>query len=265
MGATPVRVTLSPAAHSGSTPQASRRRSRHGRAPSSSTPRRIRPAASTHERNWTRSRRSLTRASERNGRPILLLSDESYNRILFDGREFVSPALTYPHTLVLYTYGKQLLAPGERLGYVAISPSMRIARRPAGSRLFAQIVGGWQFPNTTLQRAVPDLETLSIDVPALQRRRDRMFDALTGLGYEVTKPEATFYMMVRSPIADDRRSPTPRPAQRLRRAWPHLRDARILQDLADGERRHGGARAAGLRERVERRATLTICYLLFAI
>ena len=145
----------------------------------------------------------LTRASDRYGRPILLLSDESYRRILFDGREFVSPALAYANTLVLYTYGKQLLAPGERLGYVAIAPSVESRYELREAMLFSQIVGGWQFPNTTLQRAVPDLETLSIDVPALQRRRDRMFDALTGLGYEATKPEATFYMMVRSPIADD--------------------------------------------------------------
>jgi aspartate aminotransferase len=146
----------------------------------------------------------LTRASQRNGRPILLLSDESYNRILFDGRSFVSPALAYSYTLVLYTYGKQLLAPGERLGYVAISPSMGSRDDLREAVLFSQIVGGWQFPNTTLQRALPDLAQLSIDIPALERRRDRMFGALTGLGYEVTKPEATFYMMVRSPIADDR-------------------------------------------------------------
>ena len=146
----------------------------------------------------------LSRASKRSGRPILIFSDESYNRILFDGREFISPALTYPYTLVLYTYGKQLLAPGERLGYVAISPSMGSREDLREAALFAQIVGGWQFPSTTLQRAVPDLEKLSIDVPALERRRDRMYDALTGLGYEATKPEATFYMLVRSPVADDR-------------------------------------------------------------
>jgi aspartate aminotransferase len=146
---------------------------------------------------------TLTRASERNGRSILLLSDESYNRILFDGREFVSPAVAYPHTLVLYTYGKQLLAPGERLGYIAISPSIGTRSDLRHAMLFSQIVGGWQFPNTTLQRAVADLETLSIDVTALERRRDRMSEALSTLGYEATKPEATFYMMVRSPIPDD--------------------------------------------------------------
>jgi aspartate aminotransferase len=145
----------------------------------------------------------LTRASERHGRPILLLSDESYRRILFDGRKFVSPALAYGNTLVLYTYGKQLLAPGERLGYVAVAPSMANRAELREALLFSQIVGGWQFPNTTLQRALPDLEDLSIDLTALQRRRDRMHEALTGMGYEANRPEATFYMMVRSPLADD--------------------------------------------------------------
>jgi len=146
----------------------------------------------------------LARASTRHGRPILLFSDESYNRILFDGRSFVSPAVSYPHTLVLYTYAKQLLAPGERIGYLAISPSIANRAELRAAVMFAQIVGGWQFPNATLQRAVPDLETLSIDIAALERRRDRMAEALAGFGYDVTVPEATFYMMVRSPIPDDR-------------------------------------------------------------
>ena len=146
----------------------------------------------------------LTRASARHGRTIVLFSDESYNRILFDGRAFTSPATAYPQTLVLYTYGKQLLAPGERVGYLAISPSMNDRTKMRAGVLFSQIVGGWQMPSATLQRAIPDLEVLSVDVEALQRRRDRMAEALMTLGYEITVPEATFYMMVRSPIPDDR-------------------------------------------------------------
>jgi aspartate aminotransferase len=145
----------------------------------------------------------LREASARHGRPIVLLSDESYNRILFGGRTFVSPAVAYPHTLILYTYGKQLLAPGERIGYIAVSPL--ISDRPGLREAirFSQIVGGWQIPNATLLRAVGDLETLSIDLAALERRRDRLGSALTAMGYEVMIPDATFYMMVRSPIADD--------------------------------------------------------------
>jgi aspartate aminotransferase len=146
----------------------------------------------------------LTEASNRYGRPIVLISDESYNRVLFDGRPFVSPAVAYPHTLVLYTYGKQLLAPGERIGYIAISPSIAGREEMRDAVRFAQIVGGWQIPNATLQRAVVDLETLSIDMAALQRRRDRLAEALAGFGYELMIPEATFYMMVKSPIPDDR-------------------------------------------------------------
>jgi aspartate aminotransferase len=145
----------------------------------------------------------LERASTRHGRPILLLSDESYCRICFDGRSFVSPATRYPHTIVLYTYGKQLLAPGERVGYIALSPGLANRAELNDAVRFAQIVGGWQFPNTTLQRAIPDLERLIIDVAALERRRDRMARALGEMGYDVIVPEATFYMMVRSPIPDD--------------------------------------------------------------
>jgi len=145
----------------------------------------------------------LRQSSERYGRPIVLLSDESYNKILFDGRTFVSPAVLYPHTLLLYTYGKQLLAPGERIGYLAISPSIEGRAEVTAAIQLSQIVGGWQIPSATLQRAVVDLEGLSIDIGALERRRNRLATALTGFGYKVTVPEATFYMMVRSPIPDD--------------------------------------------------------------
>jgi aspartate aminotransferase len=203
MGATPVRVTLSGPAFRLDAETVEAAITSRTRAIIVNSPQNPTGRIYTHD-ELDALAAVLTRASQRNGRPVLLLSDESYNRILFDGRSFVSPALTYSHTLVLYTYGKQLLAPGERVGYVAISPSIGSREDLREAVLFSQIVGGWQFPNTTLQRSVPDLETLSIDMPALQRRRDRLFEALTGLGYKVTRPEATFYMMVRSPIGDDR-------------------------------------------------------------
>ena len=66
----------------------------------------------------------LDRASERIGRRIFLLSDEPYRRIRFDGNGFTSPAAIYPWTLISYSYGKVLLAPGQRLGYLALSPLM---------------------------------------------------------------------------------------------------------------------------------------------
>src|SRR5689334_2383766 len=55
---------------------------------------------------------ALDEASQRIGRRILLLSDEAYNRIVFSDQQFHPPAAYYPHTLVAYSYGKTLLAPG---------------------------------------------------------------------------------------------------------------------------------------------------------
>jgi aspartate aminotransferase len=149
--------------------------------------------------------RLLTEASERHGKVIYLLADEPYARIVFDGLEHVSPAESYPHTLIAYSYGKTLLAPGERLGWLALSPSMperdrALLREAIG---MAQVSHGWAFAGRTLQRALPELEKLCIDVAALQRRRDRMVGALREAGYEVPIPEGTFYLIPRSPVPDD--------------------------------------------------------------
>ena len=146
---------------------------------------------------------TLERASVRIGRPIHLVCDEPYNRILFDGREFHSPAEIYPNTIVTYSYGKTLLTPGMRLGYIAIPPTMP-GRDALRDRIFlAQIATGYAFPNADLQHAIDDLEQLSIDIGALERRRDRLVPALREIGYETTLPEGTFYVMARAPIADD--------------------------------------------------------------
>ena len=56
-----------------------------------------------------------------------------------------------------------------------------------------------------LQHAIPELNAMGPDMPTLQRRRDTLVAALREQGYEVVEPEGTFYILVRSPIEDDRR------------------------------------------------------------
>ncbi len=140
---------------------------------------------------------------EASHRPIYLISDESYSRILFDGREFHSPVRYYDRSFVIYTYGKTLVAPGQRIGYIAMPPSMPDREELREAVLVAQLANGYAFPNALMQYAMGDLEQVSVDVAALQRRRDRMVSALTEMGYEAVTPEGTFYVMVRSPMADD--------------------------------------------------------------
>jgi aspartate aminotransferase len=145
----------------------------------------------------------LTEASARNGRTVYLIADEPYNRIVYDGRAFRSPAEVYPATMINYSFGKTLLAPGMRIGYIATPPAMPDRERLRNDLFTAQIATGWAFPNALLQHAIEDLDGLSIDVEALQQRRDRVVTALRAMGYETTNPEGTFYVMAKAPIADD--------------------------------------------------------------
>ena len=147
----------------------------------------------------------LERASKRIGQRIFLLSDEPYRRIRFDGRGFTSPAEVYPWTLISYSYGKVLLAPGQRVGYLAVSPLMPAAdRKEVQDNLFAaQMAVGWCFPNALMQYAIPDLETLSIDIEALTVKRDLLMGGLEAAGYDVLPPEGTFYLFCKCPGADE--------------------------------------------------------------
>ena len=147
---------------------------------------------------------TLASASARIGRPIYLISDEAYSRIVFDDREHRSPTEFYPHSFLVYTYGKQLLTPGQRLGYVALPPTMPEREPMRNALMLAQItLGGNGVPNAVMQRALADLDGLSVDVKALQRRRDRLTDALRASGYELPTAEGTFYLLPTSPIPDD--------------------------------------------------------------
>jgi aspartate aminotransferase len=145
----------------------------------------------------------LTSASQRNGRPIFLISDEPYRRIAFDGRVAHSPAEVYPYTAVTYSYGKQLLAPGMRIGYLTYPPTMPDREQLRDDTFINQLATGYAFPNALLQHSIEDLEPLCVDLGALERRRGRLVGKLRGMGYEATWPEGTFYVMARSPIDDD--------------------------------------------------------------
>lgn len=147
----------------------------------------------------------LEKHSARNGREIFLLSDEAYSRIIYDGRAFTSPTTFYPNSFLLYTYGKTLLTPGQRIGYIALPPNMPRATRAAlnPAIFMSQLVTAYAFPNALLQHALGDLEKLSIDMEHLQFKRDWLVRELQGMGYHVHSPEGTFYLLPRSPLADD--------------------------------------------------------------
>ena len=185
------------------------RRSHHAAHESrASSTRRTTPAAGSSARRAARARRPAHRASTEIGHPIYILSDEPYRRIVFDGRDFHRPAEVYPDTIVTYSYGKQLLAPGMRIGYLTVPPHYARPREAARRVLVAQFASGLLVPErAAAARARRISSTQCISIAALEQRRDRLMPALREMGYETTLPEGTFYVMARSPIADDVASP----------------------------------------------------------
>lgn len=146
--------------------------------------------------------RLLSNASRRAGAPIYLISDEAYRRIRF-GAAFTSPAAVYEWGISVYTLTKTLLLPGVRIGYLALSPLMPSPAELKEALTVAQLVGGWAFPNNSLQYALPELDEHVIDLDAIARRRARFVDGLRALGFEVVDGMGTFYAFFRSPVPDD--------------------------------------------------------------
>ncbi|MEA3012171.1 MAG: aspartate aminotransferase [Sphingomonadales bacterium] len=145
----------------------------------------------------------LVSASAAHGATIYLISDECYNRLVFDDAEFVSPTGFYPCSFLVYSYAKALLTPGQRLGYLAVAPGMPDRERLRMALLTAQYNNGCALPDAVLQHALPAIEPLCIDVANLQRRRDRLVQALRAQGYTLNVPEGAWYLLVESPLADD--------------------------------------------------------------
>jgi len=134
----------------------------------------------------------------------MVISDEAYCRIIFDddAAQFVSIAQVYEYSVMVYTWGKTLLAPSERFGYIALSPLMpESCRKILRDKLFRAQLLSYSFPNGTTAQAYAEIEAanLRIDTNQMKERRDQLYVSLTKLGWNVVKPEGTFYMLVQVP------------------------------------------------------------------
>jgi len=146
---------------------------------------------------------ALEEASRRVGHAILLVSDEAYRAVVYDGARFHSPTTFYKNSIMVYSYGKTLLTPGQRLGYIALSPTMDHLEEWRALFYSTQILSGWAMASALMQHSLADLEKISLDVASLQRRRDRFVAGLRACGYEVRSPEGAFYITPKAPIDDD--------------------------------------------------------------
>ena len=141
--------------------------------------------------------------SKQIGRAIVLISDEPYRGIIYDGAEVPSILKAYENSMVVTSFSKDLSIPGERLGYIAMNPAMDNAEQTIAGLILSNRILGFVNAPSLIQRAVTDHLADIVDVAVYKRRRDRLYDALVSFGYDVIRPEGAFYLFPRSPIQDD--------------------------------------------------------------
>jgi len=69
--------------------------------------------------------------------------------------------------------------------------------------VFCNRVLGFVNAPALMQRLVAVLQEESVDVGEYQKKRDLIYNHLTGLGFNMVKPGGGFYLFPKSPLADD--------------------------------------------------------------
>jgi len=136
---------------------------------------------------------------------LVLITDEIYDRILYDGREHLSPGGLEPlreRTITIGGFGKTYAVTGWRLGYAIAPSSLARALKPAHD--FLTICAA-----TPLQAAALAALNLPESFYEQQRadyhaRRALMTEILEDLGFRFPIPEGAYYI-----LADYRNLPIP--------------------------------------------------------
>ena len=137
------------------------------------------------------------------GRQIYLISDEPYARISYDGHSVPSIFRYVTNSVIVTSHSKDLALPGERIGYIAASPSMTHVELFMEGAIFCNRTLGFVNAPALMQRLVARLQNESVDVAAYQEKRDILYESLTSLGFRMVKPDGAFYLFPSSPLPDD--------------------------------------------------------------
>ena len=132
---------------------------------------------------------------------LFLICDEPYRALTYGAEVPYVPAF-YPRTVVCYSYSKALSLPGERIGYILISPTM-----PEAKTVYAALCGagralGFVCAPSLMQYAVAKCKNATADLSVYRENRQLLLDALSEMGYSVTPPDGAFYLFVKA-LEDD--------------------------------------------------------------
>lgn len=141
--------------------------------------------------------------SQEYGHEITLISDEPYKNISY---EETTPSIFqyYDHCLVANSYSKDLAIPGERIGYLAISPRHKNRELIQEGAVIALRILGFINAPALMQRMLPLVGKAHVDLAPYRENRDILYEHLTKIGFSCVKPSGAFYLFPKCPIEDDK-------------------------------------------------------------
>ena len=129
---------------------------------------------------------------------IFLIADEPYRELIFDDIQVPYLMNYYANTVVCYSYSKSLSLPGERIGYIAVSPNMKLNREVYFAVCGAGRSLGYVCAPSLFQQVIAKTVGAKVDVGVYKENRDILYNALTEYGYECVKPDGAFYLFVKA-------------------------------------------------------------------
>jgi aspartate aminotransferase len=145
----------------------------------------------------------LLRKSSQLNKPIFVITDDVYTKIYYGSGKCPRILDSYPNTIVVTSFSKDLALPGERIGYVAVHPDCCDAKEVVDAVIYANRVLGFVNAPALMQIAVRNLLTASVSIYEYRRKRDLLYFNLKQMGYSLSEPQGAFYLFPRSPLPDD--------------------------------------------------------------
>lgn len=144
----------------------------------------------------------LRSKSKEFGHTIYLISDEPYREIVFEGVDAPIVASLYENTIICYSFSKSLSLPGERIGYVAVSPTCQDGTLIVDMCVQISRCTGHNCPSSIIQYVAGEMIDETSDLSVYEKNSKILYQELTRLGFSCQEPGGTFYMFPKAPIED---------------------------------------------------------------
>ena len=139
------------------------------------------------------------------GTDIVLISDEPYRELAYDGAEVPYVTKFYDNAVICYSYSKSLSLPGERIGYLVIPDEVTDSAQVFTAATIANRVMGSVNAPSLIQRVIMRCIDEKVNLEAYDRNRNLLYNGLKELGFSCIKPQGAFYMFVKSPEPDEKK------------------------------------------------------------